>query len=147
MSGSIRIGSLASRTGCNIETIRYYERIGLLPKPQRSAGGYRLYEEEHVRRLQFVRRARTMGFHLTDIVTLLALGDTGSKTCNKARSMAQHHLTEVRAQIAELQAIEATLAEAIERCDSGGEQRCPVVTTLAGCGSGQTPAAGDPRSP
>ena len=142
---SLRIGGLATRTGCSIETIRYYERIGLLPKPLRSDGGYRLYEEEHVERLYFICRARDLGFHLADIMELLELGSDGPKVCAQAREVAARHLGEVRSRIAELHAIEATLEQAVQRCDTNGEARCPVVTTLLSGGNpAVAPAAGCP---
>lgn len=133
-TGTFRIGGLATQTRCSIETIRYYERIGLLPKPLRSEGGYRLYEDEHVKRLLYIRRARDLGFHLADIMELLDLGDDGPKACVQARAVAARHLGEVRSRIAELQAIEATLEQVVQRCDSNDEDLCPVVATLSCAG-------------
>lgn len=129
--GRLRIGSLAARTGCNIETIRYYERIGLLPKPPRSEGGYRLYEEEHVRRLNFVRRARSLGFHLADILELVQLQGDNHEICAEARKVAARHLAEVQSRISEMRAIETILAAAIQRCDDAAEPGCAIVETLS----------------
>lgn len=94
---TIQIGELSRRTGCNIETIRYYERIGLLPAPARSAGRYRVYQTTDVRRLAFIRRARELGFTLDAVRALLALSDDGCAACPEARQLAAGHLAEVRA--------------------------------------------------
>ena len=119
-SAAIRIGELAQRTGCTIETIRYYERVGLLRHPPRSAGRYRLYETEDVRRLAFVRRARELGFTLNEVRTLLALSaDHGDSTCGEVRELAARHLADVRVKIADLRAMERALTEAMRRCDAG----------------------------
>ena len=80
-------GELGSATGCNIETIRYYERIGLLPEPPRSPGGHRLYEEEHLRRLTFIRRSRELGFTLEEVRGLLRLVDGGLYTCAEVKTL------------------------------------------------------------
>lgn len=74
-SSRLTIGPLSKRTGCNIETIRYYERVGLLPAPGRSPGGYRLYEDQHLKRLTFIRRARALGFSIDEVRKLLRLAD------------------------------------------------------------------------
>ena len=127
-SMAIRIGELARRTGCNIETIRYYERIGLVPHPPRSAGRYRLYETEDVLRLVFVRRARELGFSLDEIRALLALSSDG--TCSDVRELAARHLADVRVKIADLRAMERALTEAVRRCDGGHLPGCPLIDTL-----------------
>ena len=128
-SMAIRIGELARRTGCNIETIRYYERIGLVPHPPRSAGRYRLYETEDVRRLVFVRRARELGFSLDEIRALLALSSDG--TCIEVRELAARHLANVRVKIADLRAMDRALTEAVRRCDGGHLPGCPLIDTLS----------------
>jgi MerR family transcriptional regulator, mercuric resistance operon regulatory protein len=124
----IAIGELSRRTGCNIETIRYYERIGLLPTPARR-GRYRLYGTEDVGGLAFVRRARELGFTLDEVRTLLGLG---AGACAEARSLAATHLSDVRARIADLQALESVLADTVRRCDAGGEAVCPLIKVLGG---------------
>jgi len=132
-SAGIRIGELSKRAGCNIETIRYYERIGLLPAPARSSGRYRLYDAGDVRRLAFVRRARELGFTLDAVRALLMLpADDGSAVCASARELAAGHLREVRAKIADLQAMERVLADAMQRCTSGELPGCPVIDALSG---------------
>ena len=131
-SAAIRIGELARRTGCNIQTIRYYERVGLLPHPLRSAGRYRLYDTGDVRRLAFVRRARELGFTLDEVRALLALcADHSDSTCGEARQLAARHLADVRVKIADLRAIERALAEAVRRCDAGQVPGCPLIDTLS----------------
>ncbi|MSP50095.1 MAG: MerR family transcriptional regulator [Alphaproteobacteria bacterium] len=130
-SSGIAIGALSTRTGCNIETIRYYERVGLLPAPARSAGGYRIYEPSHVRRLRFVRRARGLGFTLDEIRTLLDLADGGSGACAEARALAESHLVDVRGKISDLRAMETALAETVRQCDVGRQSRCPVIEALS----------------
>ncbi len=122
----IAIGELSRNTGCNIETVRYYERIGLLPKPNRR-GRYRLYGSEDVRRLSFVRRARELGFTLDEVRALLALG-TGD--CAEARSLAAAHLADVRTRIDDLKAMECILADTLRRCDEGSGAPCPLIEVL-----------------
>ena len=131
-SAGIQIGDLSRRTGCNIETIRYYERIALLPIPVRSAGRYRLYDTADVRRLAFIRRARKLGFTLPEVRTLLSLsaGDRQGAYANVCE-LAENHLAEVRAKIADLQALERVLADAINRCAAGEVPGCPIIDALS----------------
>ena len=128
----IRIGKLSQLTGCNIETVRYYERVGLLPRPSRSASRYRLYDADDVRRLTFVRRARELGFTLDEVRALLALSaDQTEDTCAEVRHVAAGHLADVRAKIADLRAIEGVLEDAVRRCDAGELSGCPVIDALS----------------
>ena len=131
-SARIQIGELSRRTSCNIETIRYYERIALLPAPARSAGRYRVYDTVDVRRLTFIRRARELGFTLDAVRALLALSDDdGSAACAEVRQLAANHLAEVRAKIADLQAMERVLADAVRRCAAGELPGCPIIDALS----------------
>jgi MerR family mercuric resistance operon transcriptional regulator len=130
-SVGIQIGELSRRTGCNIETIRYYERIGLLPAPARSVGRYRVYETGEVRRLTFIRRARELGFRLDTVRALLGLSGDGSAACPEVRELAAGHLAEVRAKIADLQAMERVLADAVRRCAAGELPGCPIIDALS----------------
>jgi MerR family mercuric resistance operon transcriptional regulator len=123
------IGELSRRTGCNIETIRYYERIGLLPHPRRS-GRYRNYEPEDAGRLAFIRRARELGFTLDEVRTLLALAAGGAGSCLEARTLAAAHLTDVRGRIADLRRMQRTLAEHVRACDAGDNVACPMIESL-----------------
>ena len=126
------IGMLSRRTGCNIETIRYYEKIGLLPAPARSDGGHRLYGYGHLMRLGFVRRARELGFTLDEIRALLRLAEDRDRPCTEAREVAVVHLTDIRTKIADLQAMESVLAETVVRCADGKTPECPLLETLFG---------------
>jgi MerR family mercuric resistance operon transcriptional regulator len=128
----IQIGELSRRTGCNIETIRYYERIGLLPPPPRTASRHRLYDPADVHRLTFVRRARELGFSLGEVRALLALSaNTGRETCVEVRELAVGHLVDVRAKIADLRAMERVLVHAVRRCDAGEPHGCPLIDALS----------------
>jgi MerR family transcriptional regulator, mercuric resistance operon regulatory protein len=98
-AGHIIIGTLSKHTGTNIETIRYYERIGLLPAPARSSGSYRLYGTGHLKRLNFIRRARTLGFSIGEVRRLLRLADERKRPCAEVRVVAEAHLKDVRAKI------------------------------------------------
>src|SRR5260221_3594696 len=109
-SAGMQIGELARQSGCNVETIRYYERVGLLPAPPRSAGRYRLYDSPHVRRLAFLRRARELGFTLDQVRALLALSaKDGRDACAEVHNLAAEHLTEEPARIPDLAAMERIL--------------------------------------
>ena len=124
----VAIGELSRRTGCNIETIRYYERIGLLPIPARR-GRYRLFGEEDIRRLRFVRRARELGFTLNEVGALLELG---AGACTEVHGIAAAHLADVRSRIADLQAMERVLDGAVQQCQLGEQAACPLIETLSG---------------
>ena len=126
----LTIGRLAARTGVNIETIRYYERIGMIPPPPRSAGGQRRYEESHLRRLAFVRRCRELGFPLDEIRTLLALVDGGSYSCTEVRNMTVRQLEAVRRRIADLRVMERTLDTMAAACAGGSVPDCPIIDAL-----------------
>lgn len=126
---SIPIGRLAQRAGCNIETIRYYERAGLLPVPRRK-GRFRRYGHEDVRRLAFVRRARELGFTLAEVRSLLGLAEGGEDVCGEVREIAATHLAGVRATIADLQAMERALADAVRQCSAGEAPGCPLISAL-----------------
>ena len=113
---SLTIGQLAAATGVNLETVRYYERIKLMPPPARTAGGYRAYEEGHIRRLAFIRRARELGFSIEQIRALLALAEPSRASCVEVRDIARMHLKEVRAKLADLARLEEILTQTIARC-------------------------------
>src|SRR5438128_752925 len=139
-TGRIAIGALSKHTGANIETIRYYERVGLLPVPSRSSGGYRLYSRDHLKRLNFVRRARVLGFSIGEVRTLLRLADERKRPCAEVRVVADAHLKEVRAKIADLRRMERVLKTTVARCASGKRADCPVIETLYRDGSLRTAA-------
>lgn len=126
----LAIGALSRRTGVNIETVRYYERIGLLPSPARSEGGHRTYGTGHLMRLGFIRKARDLGFTIEEIRTLLRLADERDQPCVEAREVASKHLADVRSKIAALQKMEAVLADVVERCAPGTTPECPLLEAL-----------------
>jgi MerR family mercuric resistance operon transcriptional regulator len=123
-------GEIAARTGVNLETVRYYERIGLLPRPPRSEGGHRHYGEEQVRYLNFIRRGRELGFTLDEIRALLRLAKERDQSCAEARDLAVGHLKEIRAKIADLRAMEKVLREMVARCADGTLPECPLIEAL-----------------
>jgi MerR family transcriptional regulator, mercuric resistance operon regulatory protein len=129
-SGRMVIGALSKHTGTNIETIRYYERVGLLPAPARSSGGYRLYDRDHLKRLHFIRRARALGFSLSEVRTLLRLSDERERPCAEVRIVADAHLKDVRAKITDLRRMERVLKVTVARCASGQRAHCPVIEAL-----------------
>ncbi|RMF39388.1 MAG: MerR family transcriptional regulator [Alphaproteobacteria bacterium] len=131
---ALRRSDLARLTGCNLETIRYYERIGVMPEPPRTAANYRAYDETHVARLRFVMRARDLGFSLDEVRDLLALVDGGAQSCAEVRAMASAHLEAVRERIADLRRIETVLAETVSRCSGEDVPECAVIDALAGQG-------------
>ena len=124
------IGELSRRTGVNIETIRYYERIKMLPPPPRSEGGRRVYSADHVRRLTFIRRGRELGFTLDGIRALIALGSSSSACCGDVREIAAKHLKDIRAKIADLRKLEGLLAQTVSRCEGGTAPECPMLELL-----------------
>ena len=129
-TGRIAIGGLARHTGTNVETIRYYERMGLWAAPARSAGGYRLYETEHLKRLNFIRRARLLGFSIGEVRTLLRLADERKRPCAEVRVVAEAHLADVRNKIVDLRTMERVLKETVARCADGAGAHCPLIDAL-----------------
>ena len=135
LSARLAIGTLSQRTGCNIETIRYYERVRLLPAPARSPGGYRLYGTAHLKRLTFIRRARALGFSINEVRRLLKLADERKRPCAEVRVVAAAHLDDVRDKIADLKTMERVLKETVARCARGTGSHCPLIDSLYRDGS------------
>lgn len=127
----IRRGDLARMTGCNLETIRYYEKIGIMPEPPRTSKNYRAYDDCHVGRLRFVMRSRELGFSLGEVFELLALVDGGAQTCGEVQGLANAHLATVRAKIADLKRIERVLSSTVARCTGDAVPECPVIDALS----------------
>lgn len=123
-------GELARATGCNIETIRYYEKTGLLSDPPRTDAGYRIYSASHASRLRFILRARELGFPMEDIRGLMGLEDGAAPTCAEVKERTERHLADVRARINDLLRIEASLAATAARCSGDAVPNCPVLDTL-----------------
>ena len=124
------IGVLSTQTGVKIETIRYYERQGLLPSPPRTAGGHRSYGEVHTKRLTFIRRCRQLGFSMEEIRDFLALVDGGTYTRREVKALTLEHTDIVRAKIADLQRMETILVDIASRCDGGSSPDCPIIEAL-----------------
>jgi Cu(I)-responsive transcriptional regulator len=127
----MNIGELARAAATNVETIRYYERIGLLPPPPRTAGNYRDYTAAHVGRLTFTRRARDLGFSLDQIRTLLDLADEKNQSCEAVDAIARSHLGEVKRKLADLKALRRELESLIGQCRHGTIAECRIIEALA----------------
>lgn len=127
----LTIGVLSQQTACKIETIRYYERIGMMPKPSRTQGGHRLYTPEHLKRLTFIRRGRELGFSLEQIRDLLRFADGGRYTCSQVKAVTLEHLEEVRARMKDLKRLEKVLKTMAAQCDRGKVPDCPVIEALS----------------
>ena len=126
----LAIGELSRRTGVNIETIRYFERIGVLATPPRTAGGRRVYGADHVRALGFIRRARELGFTPAEVRAILSLGGPARASCGEVREIAARHLERVRAKMTDLAQLESLLATTIEQCEGDGAASCAVIDLL-----------------
>lgn len=129
----LRIGELASQTDTSAETLRYYEKEKLIPEPRRSDSGYRLYTLEDVRRVNFIRRARAMGFSLKDIAELLSLQvDRESSTCGEVKELAEQKLSDIDSKLMELNKMKAALQQVTEACTGGSESavHCTILNAL-----------------
>lgn len=125
------IGDLAKQTGTKVNTIRYYEDIGLLPVAARTSAGRRFYNDGDMRRLAFIRQSRSLGFPLDAVRDLLALADDSSQSCEAVDSIACHHLSAIDSKIANLLAMRAELDRVISSCRHGTVADCKIVETLA----------------
>ncbi|MDH5748057.1 MAG: helix-turn-helix domain-containing protein [Rhodospirillales bacterium] len=124
------IGGMAARTGCKVETIRYYEKMGLLAPPPRTRGGHRSYDLSAYKRLNFILRARRLGFPLSTVRTLLELADGEEQNCAQVGRIANARLEEVRRKIGDLTTLETTLALMVDQCRSGKTPDCPLIEAL-----------------
>jgi len=125
---SLTIGRLAKAAGVNVETIRYYQRVGLVIEPVKPLEGFRVYPNETINRIRFIRRAQKLGFSLQDIAHLLELGDGH---CDDVREQAEAKLAQIETQIKDLQAMRKTLKQLITECNTGNENgSCPIVHSL-----------------
>jgi Cu(I)-responsive transcriptional regulator len=127
----LTIGELGRQTGTKVETIRYYEREGLLAEPARTAGNYRAYGIEHLNRLSFIRRSRDLGFSLDQVRALLRLADQRDRPCDAVDAIALQHLSEIDRKIADLQALRHELNSIITRCHSGTIAECRIIESLS----------------
>ena len=126
----LTIGELSELTTVNIETIRYYERIKVLPAPPRTSGGRRVYGANHLRILAFIRRSRELGFSLDEIRALIRLGGPAKVSCRQVRDIASQHLDNIRAKITDLRKLERLLAKTVARCTGTTAPDCPVLDIL-----------------
>lgn len=126
----LTIGDLAQATDTKIETIRYYERVGLLPAPARTKGNYRSYRADHLNRLSFIRRARNLGFSIAQVQVLLTLADQRDHSCEAVDAIAREHLAEVRRKIADLTALGRELDRVISQCGHGTVSECRIIEAL-----------------
>lgn len=130
MVKKILIGTLASNTGVNIETIRYYEREGILPVAARNDSGRRVYGDEDVRGLSFIHKCRGLGFSLKEVKSLLSLVNSGDYTCKEVHDLTILHAEQVANKIADLKKMESVLVEMASQCDQGNVPQCPIVDSL-----------------
>lgn len=124
------IGELAKQTGVNPETIRYYEQIGMLPAPRRTAAKYRIYTATHVDRLRFIRGARALGFGLEDIRELISLSSERRRSCAAVDRIARQQLEQTRARIRDLESLAAELERIVKSCAGGRIPACRILDAL-----------------
>ncbi|SFB11996.1 MerR family transcriptional regulator, mercuric resistance operon regulatory protein [Collimonas sp. OK607] len=133
MAAELTIGKLAKEAGVSIETIRYYQRLGLLDEPLKPAGGHRRYSDEEAKRLRFVKRAQALGFTLSEVGGLLALDEACACTCTKTRALAAGKLALIEQKMIDLAAMHQVLAGLVQQCDvRHGGANCPIIDVLAG---------------
>ena len=126
----LSIGALARATNTKVETIRWYERVGLLPPPARTEGNYRAYGEAELNRLSFIRRARDLGFSIEQVRDLLALSDRRDQSCATVDELTRAHLTEVERKIADLEALRRELSALLTQCRKGTISDCLIIEAL-----------------
>lgn len=126
----MKIGQLSQQTDCKIETIRYYERIGLLPEPARSESGYRLYDQSYAKRLAFICRSRELGFSIKEIRALLNLVDGGNYTCSDVKSITMNNVDNIRQKITDLKKLEESLSRIAAQCAGDTTPECPIIEAL-----------------
>jgi DNA-binding transcriptional MerR regulator len=131
-SSALTIGQLANDADTKVVTIRYYEKVGIMPAPSRTAGNYRAYDESHLARLLFIRRCRELGFTLDQIGELLGLSEQGDHDCCEVDSIAQGQLRKIEKKIADLNSLAAELRRLIEQCEGGRIENCRILESLAG---------------
>jgi Hg(II)-responsive transcriptional regulator len=130
-AGGVRTSEVAAQAGVNRQTLRYYERRGLLPEPERTHSGYRAYTPDAVRVVRFVKRAQELGFTLDDIEDLLHLSEGGPDSCDGARTMARTRIADLHQRIEELTGMRDALARLIETCDQPRAERdCPILNHI-----------------
>lgn len=131
MTKTYSIGALARAAATNVETIRYYEKSGLLPPPARTASNYRVYEQTHLDRLVFIRRGRDLGFSLDEVRALLRLTDDRTRSCTEVDQIARTHLAEVERKLADLTKLKKELKHLVDHCRHGSVADCKIIEALA----------------
>lgn len=126
----LSIGQLSTATGVTVETIRYYERKGILPLPARTAAGRRIYSDADTRRLNFIHKCRGLGFSLKEITSLLSLVSSGKFTCNEIHDITTAHIKQVNRKIRQLRKMEDVLATLAAQCSDGNAADCPIIDSL-----------------
>lgn len=126
----LAIGALSQQSGCNIQTIRHYETIGLLPAPKRTNGNHRLYSDYHIDLLVFIRRGRELGFSIEDIRELFELSENPDASCEKASAIAKRHLEKIKKDKASLSALEKELSVIINACPNEKNATCSIIEAL-----------------
>jgi len=130
MKHLFRIGEVAAQTGCSVESIRHYEKLGLLPKVQRSEQGYRFYSSQAVERIGFIRHGRALGLDLTTIQELLNLSDNPDADCAAADAIASRHLVTLEQRIQSLQTLADELRQLVQQCRGGSTAECRIIRAL-----------------
>jgi MerR family mercuric resistance operon transcriptional regulator len=130
MEKALRIGEVAGRAGVNVQTLRFYERRGLLPEPPRRASGYREYAPESVRRVRFIKRAQELGFTLAEVEELLRLREDPRIPCREVRATAETKIADIEEKMRRLPAMRAALAALVESCAANREHHCPLLEAL-----------------
>ena len=130
MEKALRIGEVAGRAGVNVQTLRFYERRGLLPEPPRRASGYREYAPESVRRVRFIKRAQELGFTLAEVEELLRLREDPRIPCREVRATAETKIADIEEKMRRLRAMRAALAALVESCAANREHHCPLLEAL-----------------
>lgn len=126
----IGIGEMSRQTGVGIETIRYFEKIGMMPTPSRSEGGNRRYTTVHLQRLFFINRCRQIGFSQNEIKTLLSMVDSKDVTCSEVHNITVEHIRDIKKKIRDLRKLEKVLAQMANECSRGDIPDCPIIETL-----------------
>lgn len=134
MAKHLTIGALATATGVKVETIRYYEKAGLIAPPTRTEGNYRAYRPQDLERLRFIRRTRDLGFSLDEVRTMLDLANQGDRDCGSVDALATRHLDEVDRKIADLQSLRRELATVISSCAGGTVAECRILDAFSSGG-------------
>lgn len=132
MEKAFSIGQIASRTNVKVVTVRYYESIGLLPAPARTKGNYRAYSNQHVARLDFIRRCRDLGFTLDQIREMLTMSEERGRSCRHVDDIARVHLAEVETKLTDLTRLAKELRRIVRCCEGGTVGECRVVQALSG---------------